>query len=198
MTQLLLVLLALVFFILIVKNNKIEGFDPPDCVGKAKGGCGKGCVWFDSANHGEGGCFGINDLHKLTQSGGSPHNVCENTFHSLPVTHGHELPFYMTDENDNCINTPICVPNTITDVGWSNTRAPDCRTGCQKNSGVWYLPDPHRQPMGDGNDDWKQLGNITQNDIHYNGCYLENNTYHGYSDCNAGNRALCYRENLTL
>jgi len=153
-------------------------YDPEKCKEK------DGCVWLNEGGNmdidgNDSKCYSIFNLMKISHDHSTE---CKSAFrNSRGENIGHLLNFNITNDNDKCTNIGVCVPNSISEVGWSNTRAPLCNETCSGDDA----------PSGSSGN-WQQLGKINQSNIDGYGCYFDN-ADKSYSGCTKSNRALCYK-----
>ena len=143
-----------------------------------------GCVWFNDGGNleidgNDSKCYSIYDLMNISQYYSTE---CESAFrNSRGKNIGHLLNFNITNDNGECTNIGVCVPNSISEVGWSDSGPLRCKESCSGDDA----------PSGSSGN-WQQLGKINQSNIEGDGCYY-NNANKSYDGCTFGNRALCYK-----
>jgi hypothetical protein len=184
-------------------NGVVDGFSVGGGVRRGSGNCLKhydnesecgkenGCVWIEEGNYrsfsetngDRAKCLSLGNLIDIREN---DYQNCSSAFYSNGKDIGniHHI-INITGDDGKCIPRPVCLPNKINNIGWSDTTAPTCGpASCG--------PDPDKYPHGSRDNDWEQLGNITQSDIVGYGCEFDsgNIKYHG---CWPGDRALCIR-----
>jgi hypothetical protein len=152
----------------------------------------KGCAWIEEGNYssfietngGGAKCLSLGNLIDIREN---DYQNCSSAFRDSNgkyIGHGNRS-ISATGDDGKCLLRGLCLPDTINSMGWSDTTAPTCGpASCG--------PDPDKFPRDSTDNDWTQLGNITQNDIKGYGCEL-NNPDISYDGCWTGNRALCIR-----
>ena len=185
-------------------GSRGEEFQWPDFWGdnKGLGSCNKhskniddchdnNCLYFQEAvtyKPGEdlpeiGKCRSLSTINWLSKQG---YSQCKESYKDENGSEiGHvvnlDIGYYNSIKGiDRCETQEMCVPETITKLDWSDTKAPWCESGCEKT----------RSP--DNKDGWHEFGKVNQNtlDSSYYGC---NNDSKTYDKCIVGNRSICKR-----
>jgi hypothetical protein len=154
-----------------------------------------GCVWIEEGNYSRfletGGdqakCLSLGNLIDIREN---DYQNCSSAFRDIngkDIGHGNRS-ISATGDDGKCLSRPLCLPDTINSIGWSDTTAPTCgpaSCGGKKR-------DSDKYPRGSTDKDWERFGNITQSDINGYGCEFNDSdvSYHG---CWPGDRALCKR-----
>ena len=122
-----------------------------------------------------GKCRGLPTINWLSKQGVSQ---CKESYKDTNGSGiGHiinlDVGYYNSSSDiDRCETQSMCVPNTIKQLEWSDTRAPFCKSGCKN--------------------EWHEFGKVNQSTLdssHY-GC-INGNTY---NKCITGNRSICQKK----